>query len=193
MADGGAIILNYNPDTKGLDVGDPVKAYNKSLPTGLGTSKSFAYSTNVTSSIDFVMDVNGGKGPNSETVNNKFHDIRSFKGARFSKGCAGFEVDGVGCVVVLGTNYEPDGVIEEVVESHGGTNVYTYPNYYAGAVKACQNIDMSLADSSIHMTLFHKRDEYPELNVISHTTQMMGSDAPSHYHSNNGFVICIGN
>ena len=114
LVDGGAIILNYNPSTQGLDVGDEVRAFTKVLPTGFGTSKEFAYSSSVTAPIDFVMDVNGGKGPNREDSEGNKSDIRSFKAAKFFKNsCAGTQVDGVGCVVNLGRGYEPDGTYTE--------------------------------------------------------------------------------
>lgn len=101
LSDGAALILTYNQDAQPIDVGDPVIAVNKSLPVGFGKTKEFAYTSSVTSSIDFVMDVNGGKGPNSETRNNKYYDIRSFNIARFSDGCDG-KVNGK-CYVYMGT------------------------------------------------------------------------------------------
>ena len=106
LADGAALILTYNQDFSGIDEGDAVSAVMKDLPVGFGKSKEFAYTSSVTAPIDFVMDINGQKGPNSETINNKMHDIRSFKAARFSKGCAGVEIPGIGCIVNLGSSYE---------------------------------------------------------------------------------------
>ncbi|MBO6088102.1 hypothetical protein J6P92_07155, partial [bacterium] len=81
--------------------------------------------TSVTGAKDFVMDVNGGKGPNSEKINGKWHDIRSFNTAQFSKGCAGKKFDGIGCVVVTDTSYD-----------------------WEGAKKACSDMDMTLADNN---------------------------------------------
>ena len=52
------------------------------------------------------MDVNGFKGPNSEARNGKQYDIRSFKVAKFSKGCAGNNINGLGCVYQL-PSYSP--------------------------------------------------------------------------------------
>ena len=105
LADGAPIILNYNPEAPAIDVGDKVK-WVSGLPQ---------YTTTVTGAIDFVMDVNGSRSPNSEAATaNK--DIRSFKSAKFSKGdpCVtkygqgSIYVDGVGCVLQLsdGTWYE---------------------------------------------------------------------------------------
>lgn len=99
LADGASIILTYNQDSEGVDVGDKVTASYKALPMGFGKTKTFAYTTSVTAPIDFVMDVNGAKGPNSETIDNKMKDIRPFNIAHFGTGCAGTEVDGIGCVV----------------------------------------------------------------------------------------------
>ncbi|MBO6086800.1 hypothetical protein J6P92_00440, partial [bacterium] len=99
LADGASIILNYNPDAPAIDVGDKVK-WTEGLPK---------YTTTVTGAIDFVMDVNGGKSPNSEKEGSK-RDIRSFKSAKFSKGgpdCSKYansiEISGVGCVVDKGS------------------------------------------------------------------------------------------
>ena len=110
LSDGASIILNYNPASETIDVGDKVEAKEgvgiKSLPVGGGKSKDFVYTTSVTKAIDFVMDVNGSKKPNSEAATSN-RDIRSFKSAKFSKGapdCSkyanSFYVEDVGCVVV---------------------------------------------------------------------------------------------
>ena len=39
------------------------------LPIGFGRTKKFAYTTSITDSIDFVMNVNSFKGPNSGARN----------------------------------------------------------------------------------------------------------------------------
>ncbi|MBO6087971.1 type II secretion system protein [bacterium] len=97
LIDGAPIILNYNPSAPAIDVGDKVK-WTEGLPK---------YTTTVTGAIDFIMDVNGGKGPNSEQEESK-RDISSFKSAKFSKGeltCEeknGIEIQNVGCVVDTG-------------------------------------------------------------------------------------------
>ncbi|MBO6087732.1 hypothetical protein J6P92_05225 [bacterium] len=92
LADGASIILNYNPDAPGIDVGDKVQ-WISGLPQ---------YTTSVTGAIDFVMDVNGGKSPNSEKAGDK-RDIRPFKKASFTEviPCEGIEVPSVGCVLQL--------------------------------------------------------------------------------------------
>ena len=112
LADGAPIILNYNPEAPAIDVGDNVK-WVSGLPQ---------YTTTVTGAIDFVMDVNGSRSPNSEAATaNK--DIRSFKRAKFSEGgpdCSKYPnsiaVDGVGCVVDVGRVYSWDRAIEKCEE-----------------------------------------------------------------------------
>ena len=106
LSDGASIILNYNPSIDPIDVGDKVVSVpdeGKSLPVGNGKSKLFPYTTTVTNAIDFVMDVNGGKKPNSE-VAGRARDIRSFKTAQFSKAdpCSKYPnstyIEDIGCV-----------------------------------------------------------------------------------------------
>ena len=96
LADGASIILNYNPNAQTIDVGSRVQ-WVSGLPQ---------YTTTVTDAIDFVMDVNGAKSPNSEKDGNK-RDIRPFKSAKFTvlNTCEGADVPGVGCVVKLTGTY----------------------------------------------------------------------------------------
>ncbi|MBO6087799.1 type II secretion system protein [bacterium] len=147
LADGASIILNYNPATQGLDVGDRVEAKPKSLPVGFGKSKDFAYTSDVTNGIDFVMDVNGGKSPNSE-VDGRARDIRSFTIAKFSSGCAGFEVPDVGCVVNIGKNYDPETDLSKTplantidCKMYGGDFC---KDYWLGAQNKCRSMKMHL-------------------------------------------------
>ena len=154
LADGATLILTYNPNAGIIGDGDTVTPSFADLPIGFGRTKKFAYTTSVTDPIDFVMDVNGFKGPNSEARNGKQYDIRSFKVAKFSKGCAGNEIKGIGCVYQL-PSYSPiKGGSEEMkkwdpnwttekVGSWASTD-----NYWAGAKKACDDIGMSLPDKS---------------------------------------------
>ncbi|MBO6087143.1 prepilin-type N-terminal cleavage/methylation domain-containing protein [bacterium] len=139
LADGASMILNYNPsDALTLDVGDGVTAYKKLLPIGGGKEKEFAYSTNVTNSIDFITDVNGGKGPNKEK-SDKYYDIRNLRGARFVKGCAGIEMDGIGCIVILNINVSQD-----------------------NAIKACSDAGMELPDKSTLVNICQKGKLYSD-------------------------------
>jgi len=105
------------------------------------------------------MDVNGFKGPNSEARNGKQYDIRSFKVARFSKGCAGNEIKGLGCVYQL-PSYSPIKAGSDEMDkwdpNWNKTEYASYDNYWAGAKKACDDIGMSLPDKSKLQSLAKK-------------------------------------
>ena len=152
LADGATLILTYNPNAGIIGDGDTVTPSFADLPIGFGRTKKFAYTTSVTDPIDFVMDVNGFKGPNSEARNGKQYDIRSFKVARFSKGCAGVDVNGIGCVYQL-PSYSPIKAgsadmrkwdLKWAKDSYWSK----VDNYWAGAKKACDELGMSLPDKS---------------------------------------------
>ncbi|MBD8964362.1 DUF1566 domain-containing protein, partial [bacterium] len=152
LADGATLILTYNPNVGIIGDGDTVTPSFADLPIGFGRTKKFAYTTSVTDPIDFVMDVNGFKGPNSEARNGKQYDIRSFKVAKFSKGCAGNDISGIGCVYVP-PSYSPIKVGSEEMDkwdpnwkNSGYSEVYD--NYWAGAKKICAEQGMSLPDKS---------------------------------------------
>mgnify|MGYP000010596486 FL=1 len=150
LADGATLILTYNPNAGIIGDGDTVTPSFADLPIGFGRTKKFAYTTSVTSSIDFVMDVNGFKGPNSEARNGKQYDIRSFKVAKFSKGCAGNDISGLGCVYQL-PSYSPiKAGTDDMKKWDPKYDAGRYPNdsYWAGAKKACDDIEMSLPDKS---------------------------------------------
>ena len=161
LADGASIILTYNQTSNGMDEGEAVVAQLKNLPVGFGKSKEFAYTTNTTGAIDFVMDVNGKHGPNSETRDNKQYDIRSFKIASFS-GVCDVKIPGIGCVVNLGTSYEclASGTEDfDKWDPQGATN----PSCWGGAKKACADAGMSLPDKATLQSIYNKRSNYPEL------------------------------
>ena len=151
LADGATLILTYNPNAGIIGDGDTVTPSFADLPIGFGRTKKFAYTTSVTSSIDFVMDVNGFKGPNSEARNGKQYDIRSFKVAKFSKGCAGKDISGLGCVYQL-PSYSPIKAGTDEMEKWDpnwkNSGYSDRDNYWAGAKKACDDIGMSLPDRS---------------------------------------------
>ena len=150
LADGATLILTYNPNAGIIGDGDTVTPSFADLPIGFGRTKKFAYTTSVTSSIDFVMDVNGFKGPNSEARNGKQYDIRSFKVAKFSKGCAGNDINGIGCVYQL-PSYSPIKVGTDDMKKWDpkyDAGRYSEDSYWAGAKKACDDIGMSLPDIS---------------------------------------------
>jgi len=103
------------------------------------------------------MDVNGFKGPNSEARNGKQYDIRSFKVAKFSKGCAGNNISGIGCVYQL-PSYSPIKAGSDEMKKWDpkwNKSGYTiYDNYWAGAKKACDELGMSLPDRSKLLSLY---------------------------------------
>lgn len=205
LADGASIILTYNQDSTGMDVGDVITAQPKTLPVGFGKSNDFAYTTNTTGAIDFVMDVNGKKGPNSETIDNKYHDIRSFKAARFSKGCAGFEVAGIGCVVNLGTSYES---LTGDYKAKWDPKCSYNSSGWGGAKKACDDIGMSLPNLSTLRSISSKRNDYPDIPQTGHfwSSEEFGKNEAytfSFFDHNNALwgkswssaigVLCVGN
>ena len=156
LADGATLILTYNPNAGIIGDGDTVTPSFADLPIGFGRTKKIAYTTSVTSSIDFVMDVNGFKGPNSEARNGKQYDIRSFKVARFSKGCAGNDINGIGCVYRL-PSYSPIKAGTDDMKKWDpkyDAAGRTKDNYWAGAKKACDDIGMSLPDKSKLLSLY---------------------------------------
>ena len=150
LADGATLILTYNPNAGIIGDGDTVTPSFVDLPIGFGRTKKFAYTTSVTDPIDFVMDVNGFKGPNSEARNGKQYDIRSFKVAKFSTGCAGVDVPNIGCVYVL-PSYSPIKAGSDEMKKWDPNWITrkvgyyaSYDNYWAGAKKACDELGMSL-------------------------------------------------
>ncbi|MBO6087460.1 prepilin-type N-terminal cleavage/methylation domain-containing protein [bacterium] len=143
LADGASLIMTYDENGDNtLDVGSEVRASRTQLPVGGGKMKDFPYTTSVTGAIDFVMDVNGGKGPNSETINGKWHDIRSFNGAQFAKGMVcDFEVGNL-CVKNLGTTYSCiDTCSDTTWDSYGSSYSYCPCNFWAGAKKTCAGLE----------------------------------------------------
>ena len=171
LADGATLILTYNPNAGIIGDGDTVTPSFADLPIGFGRTKKFAYTTSVTDPIDFVMDVNGFKGPNSEARNGKQYDIRSFKVARFSKGCAGNDISGFGCVYPLPSfspikagsdemdKWDPNWTAEKV-----GSRA-SRDNYWAGAKKACDDIGMSLPDKSKLQSLYQASQKDSSLGL----------------------------
>ena len=168
LADGATLILTYNPNAGIIGDGDTVTPSFADLPIGFGRTKKFAYTTSVTDSIDFVMDVNGFKGPNSEARNGKQYDIRSFKVAKFSKGCAGNDISGIGCVYQL-PSYSPIKAGSDEMDKYdpkwNTTDWKGYDNYWAGAKKACDDIGMSLPDKSKLQSLYEQSKKDPSLGL----------------------------
>ncbi len=156
LADGAAIILNYNPDSKTYDVGDPISASKNEKAVG-----GKFYTTNLTAGLAYVTDVNGRKGPNSQQAD-KRNDIRSFNGAKFGTGCAGTDVDGT-CVYIV-DSYEP------VTDASKSTFIawydsgcpgaycswYTRKDYWQGAIDKCDSLKMKLPTKDELLALYGK-------------------------------------
>ena len=206
LADGASLIMTYNENGGTLDVGDPVSAMKKSLPVGGGKMKEFPYSTSVAGSIDFVMDVNGGKGPNSETIGDKYYDIRSFNGAQFAKGMVcDFEVGNL-CVKNLGTTYSR---IDTSKDKTYDSDCYSQCslNYWAGAKKACADIGMTLASLSDLTTIYDakgtnskvpRKGDFWSSNGADHSTAMVkrfntGEEFKELRDAQDNMALCVGN
>ena len=195
LADGATLILTYNPNAGIIGDGDTVTPSFADLPIGFGRTKKFAYTTSVTDPIDFVMDVNGFKGPNSEARNGKQYDIRSFKVAKFSKGCAGIDVPNIGCVYQLPSfspikagseemdKWDPNWTTEKVGDWA------SKDNRWAGAKKACDDIGMSLPDKSKLKSLAWKTDAEKEQLGLP-TGDWFWSSSESN--ANNAYSVYIG-
>ena len=138
LADGASIILNYDPSKGSIDVGDEVKTSDD------------GYTTSVTKNIAFIMDVNGGKSPNSE-VSTKKRDVRSFNGARFA-GCPGKKFNGI-CYysVHYSTGYSAISCTSDSEYYNNSAICGKKPSgleddKWAGAMKTCDDIGMKLID-----------------------------------------------
>ena len=211
LADGATLILTYNPNAGIIGDGDTVTPSFADLPIGFGRTKKFAYTTSVTDSIDFVMDVNGFKGPNSEARNGKQYDIRSFKVAKFSTGCAGIYIDGIGCVYQL-PSYSPIKAGSEEMEKWDPrwkkSGHPSSDNYWAGAKKACDDLGMSLPELSTLNSIYKagKKDSslgFPRTWFWS-SSENSNSDGAYDMHFGNGAtnsnakydwtnkVLCVG-
>ena len=150
LVDGSSIILTYDTSSMGKEQMDRSKASPMTLPIGSKNKTYPGYTTDVTSAIAFVMDVNGNAGPNSEALNGKQYDIRSFRGAHFGtdadagSGCLGSIVNKT-CVYIL-PSYEPENCTEAYASKYCGTSSGYVLDYWAGAKKACDEINMTLTD-----------------------------------------------
>ncbi len=141
LADGAAIILNYNPEAKTYDVGDAIKASKDAVGGKF-------YTTNLTAGLYYVTDVNGRKGPNSQQAD-KRNDIRSFNGAKFGKGCAGKDVDGT-CVFQL-ASYSAATYPTPCSEAYSWC---VNNDYWQGAIDACDAIGMKLPTKDELLSLY---------------------------------------
>ena len=170
LADGASMILTYDPTAQGIDIGDQVLASNKYLPVTSTKYKDFPYTTSVTGAIDFVMDVNGKKGPNAETVSKRPRDIRSFRLAGFtkklpcengSKGCIAYvsSYSAVDCSTLAASENETSDYAKYCGPTPSG-----YSNdYWAGAKKVCNEAGMYLPEQSELKQIWNIRTEYSEI------------------------------
>ena len=99
LSDGTHLILTYDPDDEGLEMGSETVYNSVLLPVDDGVEEYKNYSNNAMKGLAFIMDVNGSKGPNKEklqelTITDEktgiktetykdVLDIRSFNGAHF--------------------------------------------------------------------------------------------------------------
>ena len=176
LADGASIILNFDTSFQGMDIGDLVKASPIGLPNGNGKSKVYLqYTINLMSPLSFVMDVNGKKGPNKETFEGKYHDIRSFGGASFTEydpakeACIGDYYKEKGqCLYYVGTAYTSINCLTS--NSDDPLYSYCYPtpgwtstDYWAGAKAKCASIGMTLPNTAQFRTFYADRSNYPSI------------------------------
>ena len=156
LADGASIILTYDP-TFEIAPADENPSIGKYLPVGGGRSELLEFTNQSTAGLKFVVDVNGDKKPNSETIGTRMHDIRSLNGANFA-GCGGI-INGV-CYTMLDSyasldcSHTPSSDYSKatlnVPENADYCNSISKrnPDYWAGAVKACRDMGASLPNSS---------------------------------------------
>ena len=89
LADGANLILTYNPDYDGLNMGDTIEYSPAKLPIDKGLEEYKEYSNNAMEGLAFIFDVNGNSGPNKEQtgkvggITRDVLDIRGFHGAHF--------------------------------------------------------------------------------------------------------------
>ena len=153
LTDGAAIIMTYSADNEGLDPTDATIASAKELPVGTGTKEFLEFTTNSTAGLAFVVDVNGAKRPNIETINKRMHDIRNLNGATFS-GCSGIKISGI-CYTPIDSYSALDcsrtggktGTLNSPQnEAYCGSESSFVKDTWAGAQKACKDIGAELPD-----------------------------------------------
>ena len=77
---------------------------------------------------------------NAETSNNQYHDIRNLAGAKFSTGCAGADIAGIGCAVDTGQQLS-----------------------WNDAKAKCESMGMTLPDQGTLMNIAAQRANNPTL------------------------------
>lgn len=143
LSDGAFMILTYDTDAEIINFSDYSEPRMIELPVGNNQSRSYVYTTSATDPIDFVMDVNGVKTANSEKIDGKYYDIRSFKIASFAKGCvSGKDVVGIGCVEKLGSSYQ-------CIDDTDFANLNGSSDCWAGAKLTCEEMGLGLPSKTI--------------------------------------------
>ena len=175
LEDGATIIMTFNPDAKTPSAEGGFKQYKKALPIGNGKTEEFAYSSNATDAIDFVMDVNGKTGPNQETdLKGNYYDIRSFKNAAFSQSaCPGGIIYEKTCIIDLGYVDPIDCTKSENAGYCNGSTFYIV-DYWAGANKACQEMGLNLP-TNVQYRSFQSKFPYANYTFI-----MRGNDSSTY-------------
>ena len=153
LADGASLIMTYNPSNQNSSQYEVSKTINKSLPVGEGKTKDYAYTTDVTSGIAFLMDVNGKGAPNKETIAGKYYDIRSFNGAHFgTANCAsGVKVEGY-CVEII-DSYIPLSCNTDEFKEYCNVSD-TVNDYWAGSNYACKQKGMEIPSTATLQKLY---------------------------------------
>ena len=197
LADGASIILTYDSNAPAIDIGEAIIAADHQLPVGNGKWKSFPYTTNVTGAIDFIMDVNGKKGPNSETLNDKYFDIRSFRGASFNVAKKAVCENGPnGCILYLGTYSPVDCTNTTSKDFKKYCTIYEdarslkVNDYWAGAKKACKLLGMEVPDVDTAWAIFQNQSKYNSLSSLSRgfTSSSLWTKSTLHCSGGNGYV-----
>lgn len=172
LTDGAAIIMTYNSEDEGLNPTDALKATAKTLPMGGGIKEFLEFTTNSTAGLAFLVDVNGAKRPNSETINEKMHDIRNLNGATFSGICGGTKIAGT-CYTPIDTYNTVDCSITSGSLTKPANSVYCdneswyNADRWAGARKACADIGAQLPSSSELRSICQSHKD--SLNISSGT------------------------
>ena len=148
LADGATLIMSFNPNAEPIPAEKSFTASTKALPVGENKTKDFAYTSNATGAIDFVMDVNGKTGPNAENdIEGHYYDIRSFRTATFTaQACAGGIVIDKTCIVDLGLDYNAvDCTKEENIDyCKPVMSSPFFMDFWAGGNKACEDLGLKM-------------------------------------------------
>ncbi len=203
LADGAAIILNYDQNAPTFDVGDAISASKDAVGGKF-------YTTNLTAGLAYVTDVNGRKGPNSQEEG-KRNDIRSFNGAKFGTGCAGTKTNNGTCVFqVQSPGYINCGdTTSDDYTKYCGPHPSPYTNdYWAGAKKACDSMGMKLPTfdeleslmknetwDSKSLNYYWSSTEYSSYNPIAYAMVASGNgrNTGGQIKGNSGReVLCVG-